>query len=59
MFMTIILVGAIPYTFFALRKVFGENYIITLIKTLIITYLVITLRHYTISLAYYIAYLTT
>ncbi len=58
-FSIILLAGIVPYTFFALRKVFNERILFTLIKTVIVAYLVIQARFWGISFTYYLTYLTT
>jgi len=57
-FRALVLVGVIPYSWFALKKVYAENAWLTLIKTALVLAFVIYLRRWGIGLTYYLTYLT-
>jgi len=57
-FRALVLAGVIPYTWFALRKVYAETLWLPLIKTALVFVIVIYLRQWGIGLTYYLAYLT-
>jgi hypothetical protein len=58
-FVILLLVCIVPYTFIALRRVFNEHILLTILKTVLITLLVDRIRDEGIGLGYYLAYLTT
>jgi hypothetical protein len=58
-FRTVFLIGVVPYTWFALKRVYAEKVWLTIIKTMLVYFIVVYLRQWGIGLTYYLAYLTS
>lgn len=59
MFIWLLILGVFPYNLIAMRKVFGEKWIITGLKAFLTVILVIWVRQYGISATYLMAFWTT
>ncbi|MEJ7626547.1 MAG: hypothetical protein WKF35_06785 [Ferruginibacter sp.] len=58
-FMFVVLAGIIPYSYFSLKKVHMQAEWITILKKIIVSFIAIKVREWSIAVTYYLAYYFT